>query len=401
MNSKFDGKANLAEIIRREVEEEFGRSVTTYGDCNALCTEIYKKTGFTLNQNTLRRFFGLVKARYPASKSTLTILARYCSFNAPEEMVVLKERKNDMSLQEEDASILFYFLNLLKALHPKGESDDTFFTFMGNSIQFLQKKPELIEKFQRAVSKTPLGRKYYFEHFINIDKLNSFFGAGLRFYLNENKVPEGQVFGYSLLCMRDWLVNDPKGLKKNYDYLQRQNVLPGMPVPVYRWYYAARFFYADVYEPKVDNILTEAYNMHNTLKPGRGSTFLYDCFEYPLSFALVLTQHYEDALFYINYAFANYKHKEGHVSEGCYELLLLLKAIALAKTNEQKEARAIFEKLSPSDFYFTTKKFSTILYLLLALLLKEISQKQFKQSSELIEKTGFEKLTVLFERTNA
>ncbi|TKK64633.1 hypothetical protein FC093_22025 [Ilyomonas limi] len=264
----------------------------------------------------------------------------------------------------------------------------------------MQKKPELIEKFQRAVAKTTIGRKFYFEHFINIDKLSSFFGLGIRFYLNENKTPEGQLFGYSLLCTRDWLTNNLKALKKNYEYLQRQNLSPDMPAFVYSWYFAGKLFYADEHQPNAEQILAEAYNMHNVIKSTKSSRYLYNCFEYPLSLALVLTKHYEEALFYINYAFTNYQHKEGHISGGCYEQLLLLKAIALIKINEQKEAKAVFVRLYPSEFYFTSKKLSTILYLLLASLLKEINQKQFRQFTELIKKTGFEKLSSLSEITN-
>ena len=56
--------------------------------------DIYHKTGETVNANTLRRFFGLVKADYPASSSTLTILSKYCGLNSMQEIEQLSSGDN-------------------------------------------------------------------------------------------------------------------------------------------------------------------------------------------------------------------------------------------------------------------------------------------------------------------
>ncbi len=82
---------------------------------------------------------------------------------------------------------------------------------------FLQRHPELIDKFQRNIAKIKNGQDFYFEQFINIDGLNSYYGMGLRYYLNEKKTAEAQIFGHSILCAKNWLLENPHGVRKHYD----------------------------------------------------------------------------------------------------------------------------------------------------------------------------------------
>ncbi|HLG38082.1 MAG TPA: hypothetical protein VI461_00390, partial [Chitinophagaceae bacterium] len=79
-------KQNLLSSLRKELEHSFGRKIITSRDCIQMVEDIYHKTGETVNANTLRRFFGLVKADYPASVSTLNILSKYCGFNSIDEI---------------------------------------------------------------------------------------------------------------------------------------------------------------------------------------------------------------------------------------------------------------------------------------------------------------------------
>ena len=68
----------IESAIKEEIVNIFGRRIVSSRDCIQLSDEIFHKTKLQLNPNTLRRFFGLVKAAYPPSHSTLTILSKYC-----------------------------------------------------------------------------------------------------------------------------------------------------------------------------------------------------------------------------------------------------------------------------------------------------------------------------------
>ena len=80
-------KDSLVRLLKSEVEETFGRRIISSRDCIHLSEEVYFKSGYRINHNTLRRFYGLVKADYPPSTSTLTIISKYCGFNSLEEVI--------------------------------------------------------------------------------------------------------------------------------------------------------------------------------------------------------------------------------------------------------------------------------------------------------------------------
>ena len=86
-------KQEALSALKKELEQNFGRKIISYRDCVQLVEDIYQKTESTVNVNTLRRFFGLVKTNYTASRSTLLILSKYCGFNSPDEIEKYSEKK--------------------------------------------------------------------------------------------------------------------------------------------------------------------------------------------------------------------------------------------------------------------------------------------------------------------
>src|SRR5437764_1300000 len=87
--SSENANSRLALIIKlkHEVEETFGRRIISSRDCIQLSEDIYFKAGDLINPNTLRRLYGLVKADYPSSTSTLSLLAKYCGFNSLDDLL--------------------------------------------------------------------------------------------------------------------------------------------------------------------------------------------------------------------------------------------------------------------------------------------------------------------------
>ena len=136
--------------------------------------DIYHKTGETVNANTLRRFFGLVKADYPPSSSTLTILSKYCGFNSIDEIEHLAF-KDDSDAHINKEEVLRYMVSMFKNTQVLGSEEQTFYPIVEQTMVFLERNPSLIDKFQREIAKTPTGQYYYFEKLANIDRLNGLF----------------------------------------------------------------------------------------------------------------------------------------------------------------------------------------------------------------------------------
>lgn len=242
------------------------------------------------------------------------------------------------------------------ALPVKEPGGEVFFIFLKHTIQFLSQCPDLVQKFQRAIAKTKNGQAYYFELYVYLDKLNSFYGEGLRFYLSEKKTTEGQVFGYSLLCLRDWFSNNHDSLRKNFAYVKKQS-LPRTAEPyLYGKYFAAYLLYAEAFNLGTQKVLAEAYKAYLELKHSGDRQYLCKSFEYTLANVLIWTRHYQDAIYYINEAFLNYPETSLPLDQIGFRRLTLLKAAAFAQSGIMDEAERLLGQIQPSQFAFLSKK---------------------------------------------
>src|SRR5690606_41619311 len=106
-------KVNVTSL-KKELENSFGRRIKSSRDCIQMVDDIYHKTGETINSNTLRRFFGLVKADYPASTSTLNILSRYCGFNSIDEIEQISNSDNGETVIHKE-EIVKYMVSLFRS----------------------------------------------------------------------------------------------------------------------------------------------------------------------------------------------------------------------------------------------------------------------------------------------
>ena len=198
---------NISSVVqlKKEIEETFGKKISTSGDCVVLCNQIYSKTDSRLNASTLRRFFGLVKSDFKPATTTLDILSKYCGFTDFDDFTISKNDSTSGATNNFDNnSILNYLVSHFNHTHVKDPADKTFIELVKNTIIFLRRHPELTDKFQRMIAKTKSGQEFYFEQFINLDELNSFYGDGLHYYLMEKDTREAQIFGHSLLCLKHW-----------------------------------------------------------------------------------------------------------------------------------------------------------------------------------------------------
>ena len=385
--------------LKRELQEHFGRPVATSRDCNLLSEELFQKTSFKVNPNTLRRFFGLVKADYPPSSATLSILSKYCGFDSLDELVHHngKGRSNETGTHSSDA-ILRYFVGLFKDTQVQEPVDKTFLALVKQTIVFLQQHPELASKFQKAIAKTDNGQRYYFELYAHIDQLNSYYGEGLLYYLKEKKTPDAQIRGHALLLQRGWLTNDAAAVRRHMAKMGDHHLCDTAHPVICARYFASKIYHAHIEGQPATGILAEALVQHNRIIPSDGYYHNFPTFEYIFSLALTLTQHYADALYYLEQAEAKYKFKHSYVEDGLYETMWLLKAMALARTGQKAQAKEVYEALKPSKFYFLTKKTNTIFYLLLSGYLNKLNPRSEEQLENLVKETGFVKMLELCEK---
>lgn len=275
-----------------ELENTFGRKILSSRDCLQLVEDIRIKTGFSVNANTLRRFFGLVKSPYKPSPSTLTILLKYCGYNSLEELSDLNNRTLDGAAPTEE-SILHFLTSLYKSLPLVEGHNNTAELVVMQTIPFLDRHPGLVDAFQREVARTTSGRYYYYEMSVNMDRLDDYYGDGLFHYLRANPTPEGKIFAHSLLVLRYWLTHDKTQLDRHMQELMGIQVPSACPSHILGRLMAARILYADIHHQSVDGILADATKYLVSLLAGSQGIAIptYPDFELAVCEALVLTGH--------------------------------------------------------------------------------------------------------------
>jgi hypothetical protein len=388
-------KYQVEALIKTEIESVFGRSIVSSRDCIQLSYDVYEKTRCQLNPNTLRRFFGLVKANYPPSYSTLTILSKYCGFQTVDEVAALKKEDTASDTPDQE-SVLHYMVSLFRDVNVKDENDDTFLGVVVNTLSFLNHHPALADKFQSQIAKTRNGQTFYFEQFVNIDKLNQFYGDGLRYYYAEKQTVSAQVFAHSLLTFRYWLTGNEEMVSKQAAIVEEQAVNNDTEPFIWGRYFASMLYNANVKQTSTEDIILDAFKYHAAI-PGNYNGLSFPRFESYMAEALVLTGHNEEGLYYIDYAIEHYDDKQDDSGRKKFiQYFNLLKAIALSRKGRYTEATELFNKISPIDFYFLRKKFSNILYLLLNEKLKRQHPKQEQQLTALLQETGYYRLQAIY-----
>jgi hypothetical protein len=385
--------SDLGTVIRQEIEHVFGRQIISSRDCIDLSADIFVKTQHQLNSNTLRRFFGLVKADYPPSKLTLRIFSRYCGFHSVEDIFNAKTKNADPELVEQE-SLLHYLISLFCETPVKDYCDKTFLSLVRHTIRFLNTNAALADKFQRLVAKTYNGQVFYFEHFVNIDKLNSYYEEGLRYYLIEKRNIEANIFANSIFVYKYWLNGNDQKLHSKGDKMSRQVFTASSNPHIVSRYYAALFFLLHAKGESSEEILIDLYKYYSLIIDKIGEDEIV-YFEYVVSEALTLTGHYHDALYYVSQSEVRLSKSDQFKNSVSLQNLRLLKALAAYKTNDVEMAERLFDVIRPSEFYFLSKKFSGILYMYLANQFKRKNAKYQDSFFTLINETGFMKLKSL------
>ena len=389
---KSDPQAH--QFLKFEIQATFGKNPKTSKDCLLLSNDIFNKTSFKINSNTLRRFFGLVKSAHKQSLTTLDILAKYCGFSSFDEFLNLKNKKYVTDSKDfYPDSILNYLVSLFGETYAEEPDDKTFCSMVKETIIFLQRHPELIDKFQRAISKTKNGQDFYFEQFVNLDGLNSFYGKGLRYYLIEKQTTEAQIFGHSLLCLKNWLIENNLELQRQYEKVIKLKTNKELHPFLSGRFFAAQILYANIANHPADKILAQAKQVHSAIKNMRlkDKYRSFPCFEYVICPVLLFTGHTEEALYYANYRLNNYRHPTNAIEKGLYCSMDLYCALIFLKTGDEQNARRLHKLIFPSDFYFLSKKYDTIIYHILDQQLNKKTQSDDYVAALILE-TGFTKM---------
>ncbi|MET0636778.1 MAG: hypothetical protein ABWZ25_12180 [Chitinophagaceae bacterium] len=374
-----------------EVERMFGRKILSSSDCHLLSQAIFEATHMKVSVNTLRRLFNLMATKYKPSLFTLDVVAKYCGFNSYSDFTS-RNLSNPSDEPVTDTALLDFLVLLFKDSDAKAINDATYIGLVEATIRHLNHWPAIIDHFQCRISKTVNGQKFYFEQFVNIDKLNSYFGSGLRYYLHEKRKPEAQIFGHSLLCFNSWLTTNPEALEQNYRDVMHYNIDGTMDMFVCGRYFAAQLYYLDMTGNPPESVIYTAREFYQSVNLTNSPAKNFPAFEYVMAECLVLTHQYDEALLYIQDAIRKRNsYVPSHITSKLFESIYLFHASALCGMGKFEKSRDIFDSINTNNFHFLTKQYNTILYITLKRKLDRRNTED-KQLEYLCDQTGFRQL---------
>ncbi len=249
---------DLLVSLKKELEYCFGRKIISYRDCTQLVEDIEQKTGFSVNVNTIRRFFGLVKTQYTASASTLSIFSKYCGFNSIDDLAISGSQQKDKD-SVGNKEVLRYLVALYENLPVKEEYIHIGCSIVEETVELLERNVQLIAPFQREIAKLPAGQFYYYEKMVNLDRLNGYFGEGLRYYLRSKNTPEARLFVNALYCIKAFQAKNSAVLEKYYKLLlQASSSSHQSPSHLLAWKVAAQVYHSLFFKKSIDDSITDA-----------------------------------------------------------------------------------------------------------------------------------------------
>lgn len=386
-------KPSIETTIRAEIETVFGRRIATSRDCIQLSSAVFHKTHHQLNPNTLRRFFGLVKAPYAPSQTTLSILSKYCGYHCVSD--VSRPRFEETGLQHDQYDLLSFMVSLFRDVPVDTTEDKTFLGLVYNTVSFLNRNPAFAARFQIQVAKTKNGQEFYFEKFVNIDKLDAYYGDGLRYYYTEKHTTAAKLFAHSLLAYRYWLTDKPALLVKHHHPLTATGADDDIPPFVYGRHWAAAIYAADAEGLPVEPVIQKAYDYYLTVDKAKAAAS-FPRLELYLAEATLLTGHAKEALLFVDEAKKHRDEEDNFTHWKFFQNFLLLEAVAACRLGDYAKAEKTFEQINPAQFYFLRRSFSNILHLHLIQQLKRQNARHTGQLEALIAETGFTRLQRLF-----
>lgn len=371
--------------LKKEIEQTFGRKISSYRDCIQLVEDIYQKTELNVNVNTIRRFFGLVRTNYSPSHSTLAIFSKYCGFGSIDELQnisIAPTTENDINKEE----VFHYLVSLFKNIPVSEAYVSAFEPVVHQTIIFLERNPSLIDRFQREIATTRAGQYYYYERFVNMDRLNGYYSDGLKHYLRSKNNNEAKLFVNSLLVLRYWMIEDHSRLEKHMKEALRIYTDQDYSSNTMSRFFAARLYYLNAKNDSSEKILPEISKYYNTKAPETKdiSTAAFDLI---ICEALTLTNQRTEALEWLKKSKVVFGEKD-HKDKSAYAILenILLTSKAPSKSGNYLVSPRKNRRYLPIQSTLN-KKYLRILQLSL-----KPEKKESKELNTLIEATGYRRV---------
>jgi len=355
---------DILEALKEEVLIVYNKPFLKSIDCERLAKAVSEKVGKSINGISFKRLYGFAQYPFNPSYQTLDILS---DFVGKQDWFHFQNYFNKPSLI--NASELDFFLSVynLDFINQIEHHDGGLQSLSRKIAKRLRQDPIAFSKIADKFAQNKYAQIFFVEHFPDYDNLINFYYTIFEKYLLYKTTDEAKVFGNSLLFLKSFWIKDKKACKVYLKEINSVNLnLEFHPYVIGR-YYVSNLLFSHFYlnDENINFLINKVFYLSEQL-PKEGKHFIdFPAFQYLVSEALLHIGKFEDVIKMVDLSFKNYKIKMEFVRKGYYRQLLMFKAEALYELDNTDDAKRIFSKIQPSNFYFFSEKYYTALYLIL------------------------------------
>jgi len=347
----------LKRLVLEQLDFKLLRSV----DCDKLAKVVSEKTNTYINGITFKRLYGFTKYSFNPAIQTLDILCQFVGYYNWYEFELAMGNNQPISNSELDILLSFYDFDLINHIE-----------YHDGGIQSMSRKIALrfredITTFKRAIpliAKKEFAQIFFIEHFPDYDNLCLYYYLLNEEYLKQNKSDSVQLFGLSMLFLKAFWSLDKLDCKKYIFEIKKIGIDKDFHPYLIGRYFACNIMYEFLYgqKEKVNALIDDYLNLRDEL-PKNGKHFLdFPASEYIVSEALLHVGAFEKCIEIVELAFNEFPLKMEFVRKGYYRQMQLVWLISKKKLNPKFSASLILQKINPSNFYFISQKYFSVIY---------------------------------------
>lgn len=402
---------DIDKILRKEVEQLFGQSITDKYACERLSAQIQKEISENLSYQTLRRYWKLVNVQNKISLQSKNILCRYIGF---QDFASFTSHTKAKATNHDTAN-----WNIIKDWYTVNEEDEPLENciYWHNKLsqtfaQFILTDEQIFDSFTKAMHTNEVALKYIISFHPMYDNLaRDWYFRGMHLFIRNTRVLHYRLFEVCLQFMKSVFTCNEKDLaeyaNKIEELLGKVRKKHGIVWPLEARALSSLLYYYkhQQNEKKYTELKKECFylllkNPDTTFEIDNKDIYIFllsdYCNVYQMQeISIELLENY-DLKFSKNALWRN----------GYKNAATITKAMSLFLNDEKKEAKKLFETIRLHNLNFDFKKYYSIQYYLLALgfcskKAKVKKEKNLRIINQLIEETGlvyFRQLIPVFEQ---
>jgi len=364
--------------LRLNVIDQFGKQIVTATDCENLAAILAEKLKANISAQTLRRFFGLIKASSQPSLYTLGILAKFCGFT---DFHHFADFKTNSELE------LFF-----------GSTEDSGNDYWLKSEQLCRQiadSPFHLATIHHRMMPFPLVRKYFMENHPMRDMLGTVYSQYFMSYLKFNQTNEARIFAYGFLYQSAFLQGNQELMHLFFQKVKETELSPEVFVIPAGLKFGITLHYADYIGDEI--LFNKTYS---AMKASReryisASKSSVCSFEYTVLESLIFTERKSEIrLLLENNTFQSSAQQNFIPSQRKLthdEVWKILSAVGYHKIGDEETAKKFAERVNLENLGFGWQKYYSIIYYFLLLEIVELKEKSkiLKKLHHLISETHF------------